>query len=118
MGDGTTGTVVARFARFALSELSAEALSSMPDAEALDPDEYRRSVADVIVVREGESWSIVDGFHRVSGIANWAEAEGYDLAAVTIRVIDCTGTDERIIGLAAEPGEHQARAIEAIEGAA
>lgn len=104
----------AQYVTLPLSAVAMDAQSNAPDAPDLHPYDYEHFTAPVIVVRESHGWEIVDGFHRLSGLAGWAEGERVDPSSVLIRAIDITGTDEELIGLAAAPGARQAKVIEAI----
>jgi len=109
--------VVARVGKVKLSALATEALASA-DGPTLDPSDYTLNCPDIIIVREDGKLKIVDGFHRVSGMAAWAEEEGKALDKISVRAIFVTGTDESVIGDAAEPGPRQEAAIRLIEATA
>jgi len=93
--------VKAKVIRIPLSEVAREALANVDDAPDLDPSDITELP---IIVNEGGKYSIVDGFHRIAGMAGWAESEARPTKGVKIDVIDISGSDEDVIGCAAEPG--------------
>jgi hypothetical protein len=100
----------------AVADLAADLEPELVDeADALSPRAYERDCSHVIVVREGDAWSIVDGYHRVAGLAAWCRDEDEDPAGVTIAVLDATGCAPELIAAASEPGPRQAEAIRRIE---
>lgn len=111
-------SIYARYILVRLSKLADEAVSNTPDSPDLDPDEYRLSVPDIIIIKEAGRWSILDGFHRVAGMVGWAMGEDVDVSVIKIRAIDVTGTDKRAIGMVAEPGGYQNEMIAVMEAAA
>lgn len=91
-----------------LSDIAGEIERELIDqADALAPDDP----AEPIIV-ETAPHAIVDGFHRTAGYLRWAREQGLEAADVEIPVVVCD--DDELVALAAEPGEHQEAAIEAI----
>jgi hypothetical protein len=102
--------IVAKRRRIPLSDVAREALSNTDDSPDLDP----RDCGDPpIVVDEGRGYQIVDGFHRIAGMANWAEAEGK--TNVRIDVIDVSDSHEAIIAAAADPSGYKLTQETALE---
>jgi hypothetical protein len=97
-----------------LSEIADEATSNVgDDVEALDPDDARQPA---IVEESAGSLRIVDGFHRTAGQVAWCRENDIDLTECEIIVVVCATED--LIADAAEPGERQQAAIDAIYEAA
>jgi len=67
-----------------------------------------------IVCRSGDGLEIVDGFHRSAGQIRHCMESGIDESSHSITVVLCE--DEDLIAAAAEPGEGQQAAIDAIMG--
>ncbi len=101
--------LVAKRKRIPLSEVAGEALSNADDSPDLDPSDLSDPP---IVVNDGRGYEIVDGLHRIAGMANWAEAEGKP--NVRIDVIDISGSHEAIIAAAAEPSGYRLTQEEAL----
>ena len=103
----------------ALASIAYEAESNTGGAEPLDPGGYipGEILVDTADPSHRSGVGIVDGFHRLAGIAAWARAEGCDFAAVRVPVIDCAGADEDLVGRAADGGhEGQQDAIDELIG--
>jgi hypothetical protein len=98
--------VVARLRRVPVSTFKREIYDV--ESSDLDPaDGYEPP----IVVDEGRGLEIVDGFHRIAGIAGWVEGEG--LKDTKIDVIDISGSDENLIAAAATPDGYRGLTQEA-----
>lgn len=96
-----------RHTTMTLDELAGEIEREMIEyADALRPGDER----ELVIV--DETHSIVDGFHRVAGMVRWAREQGRDLNSVAVRVVECD--DVELVAVAAEPGNAQRAALDAI----
>lgn len=118
-------SVASRTSRAAVPKPKAElrtiplgALAGEPEIEnpnALSPADYGY-MDPVVVEQDKEHFYIVDGFHRVAGLTQWAKEEGIAVADIKIQVV--VGHDDDLVGDAAEPGGKQEEALEALYEAA
>jgi hypothetical protein len=96
-----------------LSELANEIERELIDeADALRPgNEPEMIVIELVAGRP----VIVDGFHRVAGYLRWARETGRD--AGDVEIIAVATDDEDLASAAAEPGDRQRAALDAIYAA-
>jgi hypothetical protein len=95
-----------------LSEIENEAADYVDEASPLE-DTYQQPQ---IVERVNGRLQIVDGFHRTAGQVRFCRDNGIDTADRVITVVECD--DEDLISAAAEPGDQQQSAIDAIYASA
>lgn len=90
-----------RLRQVSVSELAKEAIGGAPDAPDLHPSDLE-NMDPPIVEKVDDHFQIVDGFHRISGVASYLLGEKESLNT-RIEVVDATGYDEDVISAAAVP---------------
>lgn len=94
---------MAHLATIPLARIEAEAAST--EADELSPSEYADSLDPIILEPSDQEggWNIVDGFHRTSGLSQWAASNGVDPESVFIEVVETDeDDDEDLIGMAGD----------------
>lgn len=118
--EGTTREAVLRHAAqdvayletIALADIAGHIMDELVDeASPLDPYDYSR-LDPIVVAKEEWGHDIVDGFHRTAGLLAWAQEEKVEPTDVQIKVV--VATHDHLIGLAAQPGPYQDRALRRI----
>lgn len=92
---------MAHFEQISLSRIANEARGT--EAEELSPDDYED--LDPILLEENDrgGFIIVDGFHRTSGLAQWAEANSVNTKDISIEVVVTDDDDdEDLVAIAAD----------------
>lgn len=84
-----------------VSELAKEALGGAPDSPDLHPSDLGGMDLPIVEKVDGR-FQIVDGFHRIAGVASYLLGEKESLN-MRIKVVDATGYDEDVIAAAAVP---------------
>ena len=94
-----------------LASLAQDARENVGGVTPLSPEKYRR-LPPAVLEKVGSSYDIVDGFHRLAGLAEWAERNGVEVDSLEIEVV--IATDSSLIADAAEPGPKQETALREI----